>query len=151
MSVASPLHFDILINTPLEKIWPHLTDPTLMIRWMGEPAMNLQVTTTWIVGESITIHGQQYGKFEILGKVKYFDPPHALSYTHLSSLSHLPDVESSYVTLEFKLTPVGAQTELSVHLHNFPTESIYKHLDFYWRTTVQLIRQQVENSGITTN
>jgi hypothetical protein len=29
-------------------------------------------------------------------------------------------------------------------LSDFPTHTIYKHLDFYWRTTLEILKQFVE-------
>jgi hypothetical protein len=31
-----------------------------------------------------------------------------------------------------------------VRVENFPTETIYKHLDFYWQGTLPIIKQGVE-------
>jgi hypothetical protein len=31
-------------------------------------------------------------------------------------------------------------------LRDFPTHTIYKHLDFYWRTTLEILKQFVERN-----
>ncbi|MBL8933407.1 MAG: SRPBCC domain-containing protein [Archangium sp.] len=68
-------------------VWRALTTPELMTRWMGEPSMQLEVNTTWTVGNPIRISGFHHARFENTGTVLEFEPPHALRYSHLSSLS----------------------------------------------------------------
>lgn len=68
-------------------VWRALTTPELMTRWMGEPSMQLEVHTTWAVGHPIRISGFHHARFENTGTVLEFEPPHALRYSHLSSLS----------------------------------------------------------------
>ena len=33
---------------------------------------------------------------------------------------------------------------LTLTITNFPTEAIYKHLDFYWRTALEVFKRFVE-------
>jgi len=73
-------------------------------------------------------------------------PEQQLSYTHLSSLSRLPDEPDNYTRIDFYLMPNGAQTKLELTISNFPTESIQKHLEFYWRTTMVKIKKYAARS-----
>ena len=134
----------VLINADPATVWKALTEPAQMIQWMGEPEMKLTIETTWQVNSPITISGVHHIKFENKGTVLAYDPYSTLSYTHLSSVSRLSDKPEHYSIFKFVLAPVAEQTELTLTIENFPTEVIYQHLNFYWRTTVEKIRQFVE-------
>jgi hypothetical protein len=45
-------------------VWPTLTDPDLMKQWMGEPTMEIEITTDWKIGNPIIITGFHPIKFE---------------------------------------------------------------------------------------
>jgi hypothetical protein len=72
------------------------------------------------------------------------DKERKLSFTHLSSVSKLPDIPESYSTLTFILEPIDNITHLKLNIDNFPTESIRKHLEFYWRTTLVILKDKAE-------
>ncbi|MBK7857749.1 MAG: SRPBCC domain-containing protein [Archangiaceae bacterium] len=131
----------IVIAAPAQAVWQTLTRPELMRRWMGEPEMNIEVETDWAVGGPITVRGFHHTQFTDTGTVLLFEPCTALRYTHLSSVSRLPDVPESYTTLDFRLAEAGGGTTLSVTLTGFPTEVIFKHLDFYWRGTLAVVAE----------
>jgi hypothetical protein len=76
-----------------------------------------------------------------------FESPTILRYSHLSSLSRLPDRPESYSIFEFRLAPVGEGTSLTIAISNFPTESIFKHIDFYWRVTIGIFKRFVETAS----
>lgn len=108
----------------------------------------LAIITDWKVGSSIIIKGPWYKThFENKGTVLRYEPEHKLSYTHLSSLSRLPDVPESYTTLEFTLKQEGDEILLTVTAFNFPTETIYKHLAFYWNVVPNLIKKLAEKDS----
>lgn len=133
----------ILIAAPTAKIWAALTEPTLMRQWMANPAdgIDIDIFTDWSVGSPILFRGQLHGiPFENRGTVLQFEPARALRYTHLSSISRLPNVPESYSLIAFRLEPAGEQTELTLILSNFPTEAIYKHLVFYWPVALERLR-----------
>ncbi|NLR57559.1 SRPBCC domain-containing protein [Chitinophaga polysaccharea] len=125
-------------------VWRVLTDTADMKNWMGEPDMQLEITTTWRVNTPFIIRGFHHVRFENKGVVIAHEAPKRLSYTHFSSVSRLPDVPENYSLLEFRLTPATDQTILQLRIENFPTETIFKHLQFYWRTTLVKIKQAAE-------
>lgn len=133
-----------LINTTPTKVWQTLTNPEIMVQWLGEPDMQIEVQATWQVGSPITITGFHHIRFENKGIVLIFDKERKLSFTHLSSVSNLPDIPENYSTLIFTLEPFATATLLSLTIENFPTESIQKHLEFYWRTTLVTIKNKSE-------
>jgi uncharacterized protein YndB with AHSA1/START domain len=136
----------VLINGTVPAVWNILTDPRMMIRWMGEPEMQLSVETNWQLNSPIIIRGFHHVKFENRGVVLEFEKEKKLCYTHLSSLSRLPDVPENYSKLLFTLNGGPRATELTISIENFPTESIRKHLEFYWRGTLQRIKEVAEES-----
>lgn len=148
--MTSTFEKSVLIQASPATVWKALTDPAQMIQWMGEPELNLSIDTSWQVGSPITIRGFHHALFENRGTVLQFAPHSILSYNHLSSVSRLPDVPESYTRFTFVLAPALQQTQLTLTINNFPTETIYQHLAFYWRTTVEKIRlfaeQHTENT-----
>jgi|SRR5688572_11299179 len=134
----------VTINSEPLKVWTVLTNPEVMTKWMGEPEMKVEVHTDWKINSPIFIRGFHHVKFENKGIVLQYDKEKILSYSHLSSVSHLPDKPENYSILEFILTPVDKNTQLTLNIKNFPTEIIRKHLEFYWRTTIITIKKSVE-------
>jgi uncharacterized protein YndB with AHSA1/START domain len=133
----------ISIHAPVNLVWETLTDPKLAEQWLSDDPITM--ITDWIVGRPITIRGDLHGMaFENKGIVGAFEPGQLLRYTHLSSLSELPDLPESYCQLEFRLRQTGIQTMLTLTIANFPTETIRQHLDFYWGPTLQFIKRQAE-------
>lgn len=137
----------VTINASTTQVWHVLTTPDLMKKWMLTD-VEIEIITDWNVGSPMLIRGNMNGKdFENTGVVLQFEPERILQYSHLSSLSRLPDVPESYSIIEFKLTPVENQTTLALTVSNFPTESIYKHLTFYWNVTLEVLKRLVEKAG----
>lgn len=136
----------VTINSYPDKVWTTLTDLNLMTQWLGEPEMNIEVRTDWKINSPISIHGFHHVNFENKGIILQYDKENILSYTHLSSVSRLEDKQENYTTLEFILAPVDKQTKLTINIWNFPTETIQKHLEFYWRTTILTIKRETENA-----
>jgi uncharacterized protein YndB with AHSA1/START domain len=135
----------ITIDASPADVWATLTDPKLMAGWMGEPDMKLEIQTSWKINSPISIRGFHHVKFENKGIVLKYVREQILSYSHLSSVSRLPDSIENYSVLEFVLTPGNKQTTLAISISNFPTEIIQKHLEFYWRGTISKIREYAEN------
>jgi uncharacterized protein YndB with AHSA1/START domain len=136
----------ILIHAAPSVVWDALTSPGIMKVWMAESEMRLDIQADWEVGGSIIIKGYHHKEFVNSGTVLHFDPPLRLTYTHSSSLSRLPDKPESHSILEFELTPQGEQIALRLTITNFATDSIFKHLDFYWTGTLAILKQHIESS-----
>jgi uncharacterized protein YndB with AHSA1/START domain len=134
----------VLINTLAPTVWEYLTNPNLMKKWMGESEMNIEIITDWKVGNSIIIKGFHHLEFENKGIVLQFEPNKVLQYNQLSSISRLIDKTENYSVISFNLTSNQRQTWLALRVHNFPTETIFKHLDFYWKTTMEIIKRKIE-------
>ena len=110
--------------------------------------IEITIITDWKVGSPVVIRGHMNGKdFENKGTVLQFEPGKTLRYSHLSSLSRLPDQAENYAIIEFRLRPMGDQTILTLTLSDFATESIYQHLAFYWNVTLEVLKKMIEKPG----
>jgi uncharacterized protein YndB with AHSA1/START domain len=125
-------------------VWAALTVPERMQAWMS-PAP-VEIATDWRVGQPILIRGRLHGvPFESRGTVLRFEPERVLRYSHLSSISRLPDEPASYTVFELRLAPGAAnRTALTLELGSFPTEAIFKHLVYYWSVTLQVLKRYLE-------
>lgn len=129
-------------------VWKALTDPDLIKRWMAEPEIGLQVLVEWKEGSTISMKGFHHVQFENKGIVLKVDPVRELQYSYLSSLSRLPDQPENYSIINFQLNPSGNNTEVVLAIRNFPTESIFRHVDLYWQGTLVILKQVVETSVV---
>jgi len=145
--MTSPIQKIVLINAGVSAVWHTLTNPASMRQWMGEPEMELEIHTNWQVNSPLSIHGFHHIKFETKGTVLQYEPNKRLRYIHLSSTSRLPDQPHNYSVIEFLLTPLENQTELSVTITQFPTETIFKHLAFYWGATIYKLKAMIEKES----
>lgn len=143
-----PIKNTVVINALATDVWKALTQPFLMKQWMGEAEMNLHIQTSWAVNTPITISGFHHLPFVSKGIILEFDEEKVLSYSHNSSLSRLPDEPQNYSVIKFNLSPADTQTSVTLTISNFPTETIYKHLEFYWRSTIVLLKKFIENSKL---
>jgi uncharacterized protein YndB with AHSA1/START domain len=131
------------INALPSEVWKALTDTDMMQEWMLDE--DIHILTNWNVDSPIIITGILNGHtFENKGAVLKYEYEKNLHYSHLSSLSNLSDEEKNYVVYNFNLTQRTTHTSLSVTIHNFPTESIYQHMNFYWNTTLNFLKQFIE-------
>jgi uncharacterized protein YndB with AHSA1/START domain len=133
-----------VVGSAPHKLWEALTVPHLMIEWMAGPEMQLEIVTEWKVGGPVIIKGFHHVKFENRGVVLAFEPERKLSYSHLSSVSNLPDRPENYTVITFVLTPVEGGTLLTLTLKNFPDEIIRKHMELYWKPTLQILQRFAE-------
>ncbi|RUL77542.1 SRPBCC family protein [Dyella choica] len=142
-----PGHFseEVVLERPVSVVWEHLVRPQSMREWLGGDDYAVEVDTTWALGSAIVVRGVHHLPFENRGVVLAFRPCKELSFTHLSSLSRLPDQSSSYTKLSFVLDADGDQTILKFKASGFPTTAIYRHLRFYWMGTIGAFKKYVES------
>ncbi len=138
----------VAIQAAVSDVWHSLITPELMKLWMADTDMSIEVKTTWRLDDPILVHGHIHQiPFENRGAVLRFSPPHVLEYSHLSSLSDLPDIQVNHTVITFELIDDNDTTTLTLTVRNFPTESIYKHLVLYWTTTLDVLKSFVERNG----
>nr|WP_294858771.1 SRPBCC domain-containing protein [uncultured Fluviicola sp.] len=136
----------ILIQASPKKVWKHLTNTELMMGWMGDEEMKIEIISDWKVESPFIIKGFHHVPFENKGTILQLEPDHIFQYEYLSSLSNLEDVSENYTTISFHLSPRENHTELTIAAENFPTFEIYKHLEFYWNGTLQIIKWEIEKT-----
>lgn len=135
----------VLIEASADRVWTFLTSTAYMQQWMSREA--LAIETPWQVGGPFCMRGVIHGfHFENTGQLLAFEAPKTFAYSHLSSISELPDLPENYSKVHFELTAVAHQTQLTLTLSQFPTESIYKHLALYWNATLEILREMIERS-----
>lgn len=149
LATPQTIRKSIRINASAAAVWEALTQPELMKTWMSESA--IEIVTTWEVGSLITINADAISfktAFTNTGVVLQFEKDHVLEYSHLSSLSRLPDLPENYTLIKFTLQQEEDYTLLELNLGNFPTESHYKHIDFYWAVTLEVLKRFVEERHV---
>jgi uncharacterized protein YndB with AHSA1/START domain len=134
----------IVIHASPATVWECLVQTGHMKQWMGEPEMALDIETDWTVGGSIVIRGLHHERFVNTGTVLAFEPVQTLCYSHLSSLSRLPDVAENHATLTFSLQALDNAMSLHLKVSGFATPTIFQHLQFYWNGTLPLLKQYAE-------
>lgn len=134
------LTLSVTIQASATTIWEALTIPSKMTQWMADPEVELKIFTDWVEGHDMLISGFHHGPFENRGKVLRVEPGRTLSYSHLSSLSRLPDEPENYTTLSFELNETPDEVEVTLGISNFPTTAIFHHLEFYWRSTLMILK-----------
>src|SRR6185312_6680830 len=93
--VNQTIELSVLINSGIEKVWKALTVPALMKQWMFES--EIEIVSDWVIGRPMIIKGDMHGvAFENKGTLLKFEPLQRLKYSHLSSLSELPDSTENY-------------------------------------------------------
>ncbi len=147
LSIHQTIQKSIRIDASLNSVWEALTQPEQMKTWMSDS--EIEIVTDWEVGSPIIINVQDVSyktAFTNTGIVLQFLKDKVLEYSHLSSLSRLPDQAENYTIIRFDLQPEEDHTLLELTLSNFPTESHYKHIDFYWTITLDVLKRFVEES-----
>lgn len=135
---------EVVLEKPAPVVWRQLVGLPDMREWLGGDDYSVEVDTTWALGSAIVIRGIHHLPFESRGIVLAFRPCEELSFTHLGSLSRLPDLPSSYTTLSFVLEAAQSRTFLRFEASGFPTMAIYKHLHFYWMGTLDAFKRYAE-------
>jgi uncharacterized protein YndB with AHSA1/START domain len=142
---SGPIHKIISIEATPAAVWEALTNPARMKQWMAETT--IEIVTSWEVGSPIIIQGNWHStRFKNTGRVLRFEPGKCVCYSHLSSLSALPDNTENHTIIEFRLSPQQNSTQLELVLSNFPTEAIYRHFAFYWNVALVLLKKMVEQT-----
>jgi uncharacterized protein YndB with AHSA1/START domain len=145
LSIPQTVDKSIRLNASSKEVWEALTQPEQMKSWMSDS--EIKIVTTWKIGSPIIINAQEVSyktAFTNTGVVLQFLKERVLEYSHLSSFSRLPDQPENHTLIRFTLQPKGNYTLLELNLSNFPTESHYKHIDFYWAVTLEVLKRFLE-------
>jgi uncharacterized protein YndB with AHSA1/START domain len=61
--VTQPIEHSIEIGAAPAEVWRALTTPAVMVEWMAEPEMRLEVDADWTVGAPISMRGVHHAAF----------------------------------------------------------------------------------------
>ncbi|MFK4809750.1 SRPBCC domain-containing protein [Devosia sp. ZW T5_3] len=135
-----------------EAVWSALIDRTKGRIWRSA-----DFDTDWQPGSPISITAHIGSKrYKDKGTILECTQPSVLAYEFLPRISGLPDVPESYSRVTLRLMPSASGVTLSVS-HTVPPspvrrgktfeigpESGERHVAFYWRSTLPLIKDLVE-------
>lgn len=135
----------VSIKASAEDVWKAISSADLMKKWMLDEELQIEAGT--LPGQPFNVKGNlHWVSFENKGFVLHADRGKRYAYSHLSSLSVLPDQPGNYTIVDFEIVPETETTFLKLRLSNFPTESIYRHVVFYWNTTLGVLKTFIEKS-----
>lgn len=142
----------IEISAPPAHVWAMLVAPDAGTVWRGA-----DFDTDWQVGSPIAIAAHIGTKtYRDKGEVLAFEPAERLGYSYWSRISGLPDTPEGRSIVTIRLTPQGDGTLLEVEQRVPPSpirvvrgeaigpETGEKHVLFYWRSTLNIIKQAAE-------
>jgi uncharacterized protein YndB with AHSA1/START domain len=147
-------HVDsIRIDADPAAVWRALVDPDAGRRWRGA-----DFTSDWRTGSPLRITGQIGPKrLNDRGIVREAVEPERLSYSFLPRVSGLLDLPENQSIVEMLLAPHPDGGTLLTLSHSVPPspvrrgkgweigpESGIRHVAFYWRSTLPLLRDLVE-------
>jgi uncharacterized protein YndB with AHSA1/START domain len=148
MYSSIPLVFEVDIHANASLVWSFLCQESKMKLWMADESMDLEIESTWNKGSDICISGHHNGVFVNKGQIIDIQINRLLHYTHLSSVSHLENIDINMTHLIFELFQNDFNTKLVLTINGFANESIFKHMQFYWRTSMQLLKKSIESVKI---
>ena len=107
----------VRIAAPPDAVFPYLTDPDLMVRWMGDWA-DLRPETGGVFAVDI-------GGVPLRGEFLVVEPPHRLVFTWGAAGNDVLPPGST--TVEISLRPDGDETVLELVHRDLPPEEVPKH------------------------
>jgi len=143
MELEKILAKSITVDALVSSVWDTITNPEKMKQWLHDN--DIEVVSDWETGSPILFRGKFHGrKFEDKGTILKFEPGKVFKYSYLSWISRLPDSPENYTIIEFKLTPKGHQTILSLTQTGFAAKASYEHWNLYWMVTLGILKGVAE-------
>jgi hypothetical protein len=134
---------NVQVNAPISKVWDVVTNPECIRKWMLEEEMS--VISDWKVGSPILFIRKLYkATYEDKGVLLKSEKEKTFQYSHWSKITRLPDIPENYSVITFTVEPKGNETILTVVHSNLIAETGFEHANFYWNTTLQLIKRMAE-------
>jgi uncharacterized protein YndB with AHSA1/START domain len=143
---ASPqvVNKSIVIDAPAAKVWQVLTISEAIREWISDDG-GLAVQTDWTVGHPFGLVGTFHGmKHRDQGTLLHFEPERVFAYSSWSRISRVPDRPENYAVVEFRLSPEGGGTRLTLSHSNLVILPMYQHANFYWNGTLRKIKRLAE-------
>ncbi len=143
MSFKKPIHKTITVNTPTSIVWGAITNPEAIKQWLWD--QQVQVISGWAIGSPFIIKGKFHEMdFETKGTILKLEPEKVFKYSYWTPISEIADVPENYQVIEFILMPDGNKTVLTLNITNLINEVIYGHVNFYWNTTLEILKRELE-------
>jgi uncharacterized protein YndB with AHSA1/START domain len=131
----------VSINAPRSRVWHALTDQNTIKQYM----FGATVVSEWREGGYIIWKGVWHGKpYEDKGVILRFAPQLALSYSHYSPLSGLPDKPENYHTVTIELSEQGGQTTVVLAQDKNATEQDRDHSQQNWEKVLMDLKKLLE-------
>jgi uncharacterized protein YndB with AHSA1/START domain len=131
----------ITINTDPSKAWNAITNPELTKKYM----YNSEVISDWNPGSSITWRDAATGKIHVKGIILDIEPGRYLRTKDLSIDAGLPDIESNYSRVTYKLKEDNKKTLLSVTEDSFNgDERRFKDSKNFWKIVLKQMKELLE-------
>ena len=143
MSQEPIVEKSIKIVAPTNRVWRALTDPDMIVQWMG----GTQVESTWELGSDIIFTGTMPNfnkKYRDRGTVLAIEREKFLQYSHWSQMTRLPDLPQNRTVITFILAPMQEKTRLTFRQENFHGEVEYKHANFFWGVALYVMKNLLE-------
>jgi uncharacterized protein YndB with AHSA1/START domain len=131
------------IAASTQHVWRALTDPDMILQWMG----GANVESTWELGSDITFSGTMPNfnkKYRDRGTVLAVEREKFLQYSHWSEMTRLPDLPQNRTIITFLLEPIEEKTRLTFRQENFHGEVEYKHANFFWGVALYVMKNLLE-------
>lgn len=156
MADHSTASASIELAAPPETVWAALVDPASFARWYG-----LTIETTWQPGAPMAFTGSVGAKkIRDHGTVVEVVRPMRLTWRYFSRITGLPDEPQNYATITLTLEATPDGTRLTV-THSVPPspvrkgkdweigpESGIRHVEFWWRSTLPILKAVVEGRDL---
>lgn len=140
------------ISASSEVVWEALIDPAKGRIWRSA-----DFGTDWQPGSAISITAHIGSKrYRDKGRVLHVNRPALLAYEFLPRVSGLPDIPESYSVVTTRIVPTMTGSKVEIE-HSVPPSPIRrgkgfeigpdsgeKHVAFYWRGTLPILRDLIE-------
>ena len=136
---------EVRIYATADRVWNALVNPEIIRQYM----FNTTTVSDWKEGSSITWKGEWQGKqYEDRGVILRLEPERLLRYSHVSSLSELPDIPENYHTVTIKLSGENGYTQVSLSQDNNPTAQARDHSRKNWEIVLAGLKKLVESNSL---
>ena len=134
------------IDAPAERVWTAMTTPDLLREYF----FGADVQSTWTPGDPITFSGSYEGKpYEDKGVVLESKPRTALSFTHWSALSGVPDTPENYHIVTMNLDGRNGATTVTLVQENLDGKAVStdtrRNLEKNWNALLDGLKTTVES------
>ena len=131
----------VTIRAAPADVWQALVTPAAIKAYM----LGATVTSDWVVGSPIVWTGVwQGGGVRGEGIILQMVPERVLEFSHFSSLAGTADLPENYHIVTVHLSGDGAQTGVSVHQDNNPTDEARERAERSWNMMLVGLKQFLE-------